>query len=170
VVTGTAGEHAEADLVIPDGVLPVASQAAGPIYAEFHAGANLIGTDEERGGAIFLAGLLEVLAAGWVLVPGPVRTEWAVNRPVFGGFVVPTSTEAAARSLVASTPEQGTVVSRLVTEWRPDPESAVCGDPHPDKAGYRCQKPPGHAMPHLTLQSGSADAWAPEPTQDGDPT
>jgi hypothetical protein len=147
----TAGVPDEAPLVIPDGVVPIATRAAGPVYREFHAGANLIGTDEERGGAIFLAGLLEVLEAGWVLVPGPVRTEWGVRYGSHPDAVAPRRDEQHARETAAQDGALEAAESRQVTDWRttestpnlPAHIEAALADPHSQYDGD------GELLPHL---------------------
>ncbi len=61
--------------------------------------------------------------AGWVLVPGPVRTEWATDRPGSGWLPCIWADEATARRMQHA----DTVVSRQVTEWRPAPEPTQDG-------------------------------------------
>ncbi len=62
--------------------------------------------------------------AGWVLVPGPVHTEWATGRPGMPWETTIWADEAAARRMQHS----DTVASRQVTDWRPAPEPTQDGD------------------------------------------
>jgi len=60
--------------------------------------------------------------AGWVVVPGPVHTEWAYQYPD-GGTSYPT-TEEVVRRLVGDD-MAATAVARQAIAWRAAPESKV---------------------------------------------
>lgn len=68
--------------------------------------------------------LVALAGAGYVMVPGPVRTEWGTVPPTWDGInpgVVAdvVGSEARARRIVTYSADQ--VVSRQATEWRPAP-------------------------------------------------
>jgi hypothetical protein len=185
-VTGAADVPAEAVRAIADVLFTLDHEHCGSD------GGSCVGSDMPWWLAAVRDAFTAAAEAGWVLVPGPVRTQWGQMDKV--GAVWPRRDEADAFAFAFG--DGSDVRQRQVTEWRPaqlldarhddpDPTGALtgsetippdkstpCDAAYPETAGYkaafRCQKPAGHDMPHLTLQSGSADAWAPESTQDGE--
>jgi hypothetical protein len=164
-VTGTADVPAEADLVIPDGVLPIASRAAGPIYAEFHAGANLIGTAEQRGGAIFLAGLLEVLAAGWVLVadhgavPAEPELTCGCGIPPEGA---PGTGQGCSAGCMVPVPAAGDVPAEAVRAI-PSEAVAIAASAFAAQWGYAAPHLNHEAMAQTVLDALTEAGWVPVP-------
>lgn len=77
--------------------------------------------------------LADLAAVGWVLVPGPVHTEWGAGHEGAYQTGLPRTVadfgdnEAAARRYIEGRPASMTVVSRRVTEWR-QAESTQDGD------------------------------------------